>query len=83
MALLWSKANPAHEVRLDEFIEELGLEQAYVLSHQVETIQWIESDYPAYENSKISKIRACYFDSRKVDGVILEVMLPSWAKEHK
>jgi len=43
-----------------------------------EPIQWIETDYPAYENGKV---KACYFDTRRVGGVIFEVMWRSWAKK--
>ena len=45
-----------------------------------EPIQWIETDYPAYENGKA---KACYFDTRKVGGVIFEVMWRSWVTESK
>jgi len=41
-------------------------------------IQWIETDYPVYENGKA---KACYFDTRRVGGVIFEIMWRSWAKE--
>ncbi len=41
-------------------------------------IQWIETDYPAYENGKA---KACYFDTRRVGGVIFEIMWRSWAKK--
>jgi methylmalonyl-CoA/ethylmalonyl-CoA epimerase len=43
-----------------------------------EPIQWIETDYPAYENGKA---KACYFDTRRVGGVIFEIMWRSWAKK--
>jgi methylmalonyl-CoA/ethylmalonyl-CoA epimerase len=45
-----------------------------------EPIQWIETDYPAYENGKA---KACYFDTRRVGGVIFEIMWRSWAKRMK
>jgi len=40
-------------------------------------IQWVETDYPAYENGKA---KACYFDTRKIGGVIFEIMWRSWVK---
>jgi catechol 2,3-dioxygenase-like lactoylglutathione lyase family enzyme len=42
-------------------------------------IQWIETEYSGYKNG-IAK--ACYFDTRRIAGVIFEIMWRSWTKEN-